>query len=66
MGVERLEVAVQVDVLVRRVGEPVQALARAGVGAGGSDPEFVVRGEAGECDPVTAEAGEVDRCARSA
>ena len=41
MRVEGLQVGVQVDALVGRVGEPVQALAGAGVGAVGDDLQLV-------------------------
>ena len=47
MRVERLELRVEVDRLVDRVDEAVQALAGAHVGAVGDDPQLVVG-----CEPV--------------
>jgi hypothetical protein len=53
--VERLQVGVEVDALVRRVGEPVQALAGARVRAVRDDPELVDVAQAVEGDPVPGE-----------
>ena len=50
--VEGLQVGVQVDALVHRVGEPVQALAGARVRAVRDDAELVDHSQAVEDDPV--------------
>ena len=46
---------------VRRIGEPVQALAAARVGAVGRHPEHVVGGQPGQRDPVAVERVQADR-----
>jgi hypothetical protein len=55
VGVVGLELRVEVDLLVHRVDEPVQALAGVDVGAVGDDAQLVVRGETGDGDPVAVE-----------
>ena len=50
LGVGRLELRVQVDLVVDRVDEAVQALAGVGVAAVGVDHEHVVLGQAGQRD----------------
>ncbi len=56
-----LEVGVEVTAAVHGVGEPVQALAAAGVGALGGHPQFVVGREIRQGDPVTVECPGPDR-----
>ena len=53
--VERLQVRVQVHAAVGRVGEPVQPLAAARVGAVGHHPQLVLRGQPSQLDPVAVE-----------
>src|SRR5207248_8868489 len=48
LRVGRLELAVEVDLLVHRVDRPVQALPARGVGEVGVDHEHVVGGQAGQ------------------
>ncbi len=56
--VEGLQVRVQVDALVRGVGEPVQPFSAARVGAARRDGQLVVASEAGQRDPVPVERGQ--------
>ncbi len=51
MGVERLELAVEVDPVVRRVDEPVQPLALVLVGHGRHDPDAVLGRQGRQRDP---------------
>src|SRR5690606_19434540 len=60
-GVGRLELAVEVDVAVDRVDEPVQPLAGAGVGALRDDAQLVVGGEGGQVDAHAVETADVGR-----
>ena len=61
-GVGHLELAVEVDPVVDRVHEAVQALAAAAVGAVGDHDQLVVRGQVGQRDPaVGVRRGGVDR-----
>ncbi len=53
--VERLQVGVEVHAAVGGVGEPVQPLAAAGVGARRHHPQFVLRRERRQRDPVAVE-----------
>ena len=59
--VERLQVRVQVDALVGRVGEPVQPFAAARVGAVGRHPQHIARRQAVQRDPVAVERVQADR-----
>ena len=61
MGVEGLQVRVEVDPPVGRVGEPVQPLAASRVGAVGDHPEHVLGSQAVQRDPVAVERAEIDR-----
>jgi hypothetical protein len=51
-AVRDLELAVEVDLVVDRVDEAVQALTGVGVAARGGDDDDVVGGEAGQGDPA--------------
>src|SRR5690606_26562754 len=50
-----LELAVEVDVAVDRVDEPVQPFTGAHVGGVGDDPQFVVGTQVGKGDPLSVE-----------
>ena len=64
LGVGGLELRVEVDLVVDRVDEAVQALAGVGVSAVGLDDEDVVLGQPGQWDAGgLVVAGDVDRCA---
>jgi hypothetical protein len=55
VGVERLQVGVEVDPAVGRVGEPVHPLAAAGVGAARHHPQLVLVRQRRQRDPVAVE-----------
>ena len=63
MRVERLELRVEVGLLVHRVGEPVQALAGPHVDALGDDYELVALGKPFESDALPGERRQVYRLA---
>ncbi len=61
VGVERLQVRVQVHPPVGRVGEPVQPFPAARVGAVGHHPQHVAGRQRGQRDPVAVEGIQPDR-----
>ena len=61
MRVKRLEVGVRVDAAVSWVGEAVQALAGARIGALRGHPQFVLVRQAGQGYPVAVECRGIDR-----
>ncbi len=61
--VERLQVRVEVDPAVGRVGEPVQPFAAARVGAVGHDPQHITGRQPLQGDPVAVKSVQADRLA---